>query len=119
MPRSLHLELLPGQTGSSDLLAEAEGGLYFPLVSRGTLDPLSGEVEVHFPYGRRISGGQLSDYVGPCHLRGTVATLLQAVTAVGSDQEFAGAGWCAKGGHRLAVWATCPALRLEGPEVKA
>jgi TldD protein len=119
VPRSLHLELLPGQTGSSDLLAEAEGGLYFPLVSRGALDPLSGEVEVHFPYGRRISGGQLSDYVGPCRLRGTVATLLQAVTAVGSDQEFAGAGWCAKGGHRLAVWATCPALRLEGPEVEA
>lgn len=117
VPRSLHLELLPGETDASDLLAEGDGGLFFPLVSRGTLDPLSGEVEIHFPYGRRISNGRAADFVGPCRLRGSVATLLQAVSAVGREQQFAGAGWCAKGGHRLAVWATCPSLRLEGLEV--
>ena len=111
------MELLPGETDASDLLAEGEGGLFFPLVSRGTLDPLSGEVEIHFPYGRRISNGLAADFVGPCRLRGSVATLLQAVSAVGREQRFAGAGWCAKGGHRLAVWATCPSLRLEGLEV--
>ena len=119
VPRSLHLELLSGETDSADLLAQGDGGLFLPLASRGTLDPLSGEVEIQFPYGRRISKGVAADFVGPCRLRGTVAALLQAVTAVGSEQEFAGAGWCAKGGHRLAVWATCPSLRLEGLEVAA
>ena len=31
----------------------------------------------------------------------------------------AGAGWCAKGGQKLPVWATAPALRLEAVTVEA
>jgi hypothetical protein len=55
--------------------------------------------------------------VGPCRLEGRVAGLLAAVAAVGARTETAGAGWCAKGGQRLPVWATAPAIRLEGVEV--
>ena len=61
--------------------------------------------------------GALAETVGPCVLRGRVADLLTRVAAVGSEARPAGAGWCAKGGQKLPVWATAPALRLEGVEV--
>ncbi len=116
-PRSFHLELVPGEHSRQDLLAEAEGGLYFAEVERGQLDPLSGELTLWFPYGRRIKNGSPGPPVGPCSLRGRVSDLLQKVTGVGSELRAAGAGWCAKEGVKLPVWATCPELRLEAVEI--
>jgi predicted Zn-dependent protease len=116
-PRSYHLELLPGEATAEDLLRDAEGGLYLPEASRGRLDPLSGAFTLSAPFARRIRSGVAADLVGPCRLRGTVADLLGRITAVGSEPRSAGAGWCAKGGSKLPVWATSPALRLEGVEV--
>ena len=116
-PRSSHLELLPGDTDEADLLAEADGGLYLPEASRGALDPLSGEFSLFLPFGRRIRRGGVSETVGPCVLRGRVADLLTRVTAIGRESRPAGAGWCAKGGQKLPVWATAPAVRLEGVEL--
>ncbi len=116
-PRSTHLELLAGETAEADLFAEAEAGLYLEEASRGHLDPLSGEFTLWFPYARRIRSGAPAEAVGPCQLHGRVADLLTRVTAVGNVSRSAGAGWCAKGGQKLPVWATAPALRLEGVEV--
>lgn len=116
-PRSSHLEVLAGETAPDDLFAGAEEGLYFAEASRGNLDPLSGEFVLQLPYGRRFRRGGLHEAVGPCSLRGRVSDLLTRVTAVGSESRPAGAGWCAKGGQKLPVWATAPALRLEGVEV--
>ncbi len=116
-PRSSHLELLAGESGETDLLAQAGGGLYLPAVSRGALDPLSGELTLRLPHARRIRQGALAEPVGPCTLRGQVADLLARAAAVGREAVPAGAGWCAKGGQRLPVWATAPPLRLEGAEV--
>lgn len=116
-PRSSHLEVLPGGTDEADLLAEADEGLFLPEASRGSLDPLSGEFVLRFPFARRIRRGALAETVGPCALRGRVADLLTRVTAVGAEVRPAGAGWCAKGGQKLPVWATTPALRLEGVEI--
>jgi predicted Zn-dependent protease len=118
-PRSTHLELLPGDAAESDLLAQANGGLHLPAASRGGLDALSGEFTLHFPHGRRIRRGALAEPVGACILRGQVADLLTRATAVGRETVAAGAGWCAKGGQKLPVWATAPALRLEGVAVEA
>lgn len=116
-PRSSHLEILPGETSEADLLAGADEGLFLPEASRGSLDPLSGGFTLHFLYARRFRRGALADTVGPCVLRGHVADLLTRVTAVGSEARPAGAGWCAKGGQKLPVWATAPALRLEGVDL--
>jgi predicted Zn-dependent protease len=117
-PRSSHLELVPGDGADDDLLAQAGGGLYLPAASRGTLDPLSGEFELRLPYARRIRRGALAEPVGACTLRGQVADLLTRVTAVGRQAVAAGAGWCAKGGQKLPVWATAPPVRLEGVAVE-
>jgi len=117
-PRSTHLELLPGDGAEGDLLAQASGGLYFAAASRGGLDPLSGELTLRLPHGRRIRRGALAEPVGGCTLRGQVADLLTRATAVGPQAVPAGAGWCAKGGQKLPVWATAPALRLEGVAVE-
>ena len=118
-PRSTHLELLPGDAAESDLLAQANGGLHLPAASRGGLDVLSGEFTLRIPHGRRIRRGALAEPVGACILRGQVADLLARATAVGRETVAAGAGWCAKGGQKLPVWATAPALRLEGVAVEA
>lgn len=116
-PRSSHLELIAGELSHQELLADAEGGLYLPEVERGMLDPLSGELILHFPYGRRIHNQLPGESVGPVRLRAQVSDLLENVTGVGQEVRAAGAGWCAKGGARMAVWATAPELRLEGIEV--
>jgi predicted Zn-dependent protease len=116
-PRSSHLELLPGEASEEDLLAGADGGLYLPEAGRGTLDESSGAFALHLPFARRIVRGGLGETLGPCVLRGRVADLLTRVAAVGRESYRAGAGWCAKGGQKVPVWATCPALRLEGVEI--
>jgi len=118
VPRSFHLELLPGEDGLDDLLADLRQGLYLPEVSRGRLDPLTGEFELEAPYCQMVIEGSLGDLAGPCRLVGRVADLLSSVNGVGSEVESAGAGWCAKGGVRLPVWATTPAIRLEIAEVE-
>ena len=107
----------PAQASESDLLAGTQEGLYLPEASRGALDPLSGEFALYLPYARRFRRGALAETVGPCVLRGRVADLLTRVVAVGAEAKPAGAGWCAKGGQKLPVWATAPALRLEDVEV--
>ncbi len=117
-PRSSHLELVAGDTADADLLAQAGDGLYLAAAERGSLDPLSGQFTLRLPYGRRIRRGALGEPVGACVLRGQVADLLARATAVGRTAVAAGAGWCAKGGQKLPVWATAPALRLEGVRVE-
>jgi len=116
-PRSYHLELLPGELAAAALLAEADGGLFLPAAESGSLDPLSGVFRLHFAGGSRVRGGELAEPVGRCRLLGRVADLLAAVVGVGDEARPAGAGWCAKGGQKMPVWATAPALLLEGVEV--
>ncbi len=117
-PRSTHLVLGSGEHSQTELLSKAEGGIYLPTASRGRLDPMSGDFQLEFPFGYRISEQTLGETVGKCRLRGHVSDLLHAVTGVGSEVRAAGAGWCAKGGVKLPVWATTPALLLEGLEVR-
>jgi TldD protein len=117
LPRTHHLELLPGEADASALLAAAEGGLFVPELDQGTLDPETGEVVLHAPCGRLIRDGVLAESCGPFRMRSSVPELLAAVVAVGDDAQAAGAGWCAKGGQRRAVWATAPSLVLAGMEI--
>jgi predicted Zn-dependent protease len=116
-PRSTHLELAPGELSRDELLADAEGGLYLPQAERGALDPLSGVFTLWFPWGRRIREARPGEPVGRCMLRGQVGDLLSRVTGCGREVRFAGAGWCAKDGVKLPVWATAPELRLDGVEI--
>ncbi len=117
-PRSTHLELLPGKLSRQELMADAEGGLYLPRAGRGHLDPHSGKFQVHFPYARRIQNQVAGELTGPCLLEGHVTDLLGAIVGIGREVRAAGAGWCAKGGVKLPVWATAPEIRLEGLEVR-
>ncbi len=114
VPRSGHLELLPGEAGLEELLGEAEEGLYVALATRGRLDPLRGDFSLEIPFARRLRDGVTGDFVAPFRLTGRVAELLDSVAGVGAEARFAGAGWCAKGGQRMPVWATVPALLLDG-----
>jgi predicted Zn-dependent protease len=117
-PRSTHLEVPAGDLSDADLLAEADGGLYITEADRGRLDPLTGAFELRLPFARRIRGGEIAEAVGPCRLRGTVGELLGRLTGVGDQSRAAGAGWCAKGGQKLPVWATTPSLRLANVKVE-
>ena len=117
-PRSTHLELPSGDTPEEELTTDAEGGLYATEARRGRLDPRTGAFQLDLPCARRIRGGAPADAVGPCRIEGTVADLLARITAVGSVSRPGGAGWCAKGGWKLAVWATAPAVRIEGVRIE-
>lgn len=117
VPRSSHLEMVPGEATLAELLEQAAGGLYVPFAARGRLDPLRGDFTLQIPFARRIEGGVLGDFVAPFRLAGRVAELLDAVTGIGDATRFAGAGWCAKGGQKMPVWATVPALLLEGVSI--
>jgi len=117
VPRSTHLELLAGSSSLEELVADCGQGLFVRELSRGHLDPLSGELWLDFPYARRIERGSIGDSTGPGRLAGSVAATLAGVRAVGGDTTFAGAGWCAKGGHRLPVWARAPSVLIGGLDV--
>ena len=114
VPRSGHLEMVAGEAALEDLLEAAEGGLFVPFASRGRLDPLRGDFSLHIPFARRVEGGAPGGFVTAFRLAGRVAELLDAVVGIGAEAGFAGAGWCAKGGQKLPVWATAPAVLLEG-----
>ncbi|MEM8930137.1 MAG: metallopeptidase TldD-related protein [Acidobacteriota bacterium] len=114
-PRSSHLELAPKSAGTADLMRD--GALYLGEASRGRLDPTTGELMLRFTHGRRIQDGAPGPVVGPLTLRGHVTDILERVDAVGTDVRTGGAGWCAKDGIRLPVWASAPGLRLDGVEV--
>ena len=116
-PRSHHLELVAGDLGTHELLAGAEGGLYFPEARRGHLDPDSGHFVLGFPYGLRIESGSPGPAVGPCSISGHVTEVLGHIEGIGRDARSAGAGWCAKSGIRLPVWSTAPAIRLAEVEI--
>ena len=113
-PRSSFLELVAGTHVEADLLADADQGLYLPEASHGLLDPLSGELALRFPYGYRIRRRGAAEPVGPCQMKGRLSEILGQVVAIGSEARPAGAGWCAKSGQKVPVWAAAPAMRLEG-----
>lgn len=115
-PRSTHLEVVAGPYELEELAADSDG-LWIPRADRGRLDPVSGQFSLSFPHARRLRSGQVAEPVGPCSLSGRVGDLLGTIRGIGKRAEAAGAGWCAKGGQKLPVWATAPALRLEGVRV--
>jgi predicted Zn-dependent protease len=117
VPRSTHLELLAGTATREALIADCGTGLHIEEFSRGTLDPLSGRLRLEFEHGREIEQGGLGSAVGPGAREGTAAGVLAGIQVVGADSRPAGAGWCAKGGHRMPVWATAPSLLLSGIEI--
>ncbi len=117
LPRTHHLELLAGTQSLERLLAAAEGGLLVTEIASGALDPRSGEVVLEAPGARRVRGGAAAEAVGRFTIRGQVTELLDGLVAVGELREGASAGWCAKERQRRAVWATVPALVVEGLEV--
>ena len=109
---------MAGELCFAELVEAAQDGFFFPLASRGSLDPLTGRFELSLEGGRRIRDGSLGDAVGCGWLRGTVSDLLGAIRGIGRERETAGAGWCAKGGVRLPVWATAPAILLDRRELE-
>ena len=119
VPRSHHLEVTPGESSHEELLAAAPGGLFVAEAEAGRLDPEAGRFVLEVPCARRIGAGDLAEPVGRFRLVGSVAEVLGSVAAVGRDVRPAAAGWCAKGGDRLAVWATAAGLLLEDVEVSA
>lgn len=117
-PRTVHLELLPGKESTEALLGLAEGGWWVPEIGSGALDADSGRFVLEAPFAQRISGGAAAECCGRMRLSGRVAELLAGVVGIGAEAAAGGAGWCAKGGERRAVWARVPAIAVAGLEVE-
>lgn len=119
LPRLHHVELLSGTANERALAEAANGGLYVPEIDAGTLDPASGRFVLRAPWGRRVDQGTLGELTGAFTVGGRVAELFSGLRALGNDPRPAGAGWCAKGGQRRAVWATAPSIAISGLEVNS
>lgn len=117
-PRVHHLSVLPGSTPWEAMLAAADGGWFVPEVTSGRLDPHSGVVEIVFGWGRRIEDGKVGATAGRFRLRMHLGELLARLALLGDTASFSGAGWCAKDGHRLPVWATTPPVLIKDVEVE-
>jgi predicted Zn-dependent protease len=118
VPRSTFLEMLPGEDSLEDLLSAAAGGLYFAEASGGRLYPHSDSFTLDFSYARRIGDkGQLGEVTSGCRVEGKVGEVLNSISGIGREVEVAGAGWCAKGGQKFAVFAAAPAIRIEHAKV--
>jgi predicted Zn-dependent protease len=117
LPRSHHLELLAGEATEERLLELVAGGIEIVEIAAGALDPATGELALEVAGARRVRGGAPAEPVGPFRVRGHLAALLGGVVAVGAERSSAGAGWCAKGGQRRAVWATAPSIVVAGLQV--
>lgn len=118
LPRTVHLELLAGEHDDAALAGLAEGGIAVAEFSHGGFDPQSGRFWLDAPGGRRLRGGEPADALGAFRVTGRLTDLVGGVVGVGAERVAAGAGWCAKGGQRRAVWATVPAIVIEGLEVR-
>lgn len=116
-PRTHHLEVLAGGADAAALAEAAQGGLRVDEIAAGRLDAESGRFVLEVAAGRWIRGDRSGEPLGPFRIAGRVADLLGGVVAVGAEVECAGAGWCAKGGERRAVWARTPALVTTALEV--
>ncbi len=116
-PRSYFLDMLEGSTSNEALLSGE--GLWLDQIVRGSLEPITGLVTLVAACGRRFDNGSLGERVGLTVVRGSLADLLSSVSAVGAIRAEGGAGWCAKGGQRMPVWARCPSLRLDQIQVQA
>lgn len=112
-PRSTFLEVPEGSSPSGDLVEIVGEGLLITAVDRGALDPTSGRFVLDLPGARRIRAGTVAETLGPCRLVGRVADLLAGISTIGDRATLAGAGWCAKDGQLLGVWARTPALVIE------
>ena len=111
-PRSTCLHLLPGEGRLVDALSE-KPGIYVDQVDAGSLQPLTGAVRLEVGCGRAFENGELTDRLAPFVVVGHLANLLESISLVGADLAECGAGWCAKNGQRLPVWANVPFLRIE------
>jgi predicted Zn-dependent protease len=118
LPRTVHLELLPGVATEDELFALADGGWWVPEIGSGALDPDSGRFTLEAPFARRVTGGAPAETCGRLRLAGRVPELLAGVVGIGAVAAAGGAGWCAKGGERRAVWARVPAIAVAALEVE-
>lgn len=113
-PRSTFLEVPAGGSSFEDLLGLVGEGVLVSHVDRGSLDPTNGRFVLDLPGCRRIRSGTPAEMLGPCRLVGQVAGLLAATAGIGREPQLAGAGWCAKDGQLLGVWARTPAIAFVG-----
>ncbi len=117
-PRIHHLSVLPGAASWPELLKASEGGLFVSEVKSGRLDAETGLVEIVCGWGRSIHDGKVGDSVGCFQFGLHLAELLARVAELGDIATFSGAGWCAKNGQKMPVWATTPPVLLEDIEVR-
>ncbi|MEL7060820.1 MAG: metallopeptidase TldD-related protein [Acidobacteriota bacterium] len=119
-PRSSHLELIPeAEPTLTATPAEALGdGLIVSRVERGRLDPATGHLRLMIPRAMQVAGGTIVGATGPFAIVGHVAEVLGTIAGTGAEAVASGAGWCAKHGRRLPVWATTPAVFCRGLEIR-
>jgi len=92
-----------GETPVSDLIKQADNGIYLAKISSGMEDPKGWGIQVTCLYGKEIKDGKLTDRMfAPVVITGYVPDMLNSVTGVGDDMDLGG-GLCGKGHKEWAL----------------
>jgi predicted Zn-dependent protease len=113
MPRMTNLVMAPGTDDPAEMLRGVGRGLYVERLGRGQVDPRLGRFRLEVECGRLIESGRATRPVHGGYLVGGCLDLLEAIDAVGSDQQVdPGAGVCIKEDQIVPVGQVFPSLRV-------
>ncbi len=116
-PRVSNL-VVRGGTGDPDTL-RAEADIEVASLSGGTVEPRTGLVSLAVRSASTLRRGRRAEALAPFEIRGTVAALLAAVTALaGPGEASAEPGWCSKDGEVVPTGAVAPWALLSGVEAR-
>lgn len=104
----------PGASDKAEMIAGVERGVYLRMAESGMEDPAGWGIQVTAHYGEEIVDGALTGRLfSPVGITGYVPTLLQSISAIGSDFELT-PGTCGKGHKEMVPVASGgPHLRMK------
>jgi TldD protein len=105
--------LMPGQTLPEDIIRSVDRGLYVVDLSGGQVDITSGQFVFSTSEAYLIEQGRITRPVKGASLVGDGLTVLQQISAVGSDWSLdPGLGVCGKSGQSVPVGVGQPTVKV-------
>lgn len=113
LPRMTNTFLMPGETPPEEIIRSVDRGLYVADLSGGQVDITSGQFVFSTSEAYLIEQGRITRPVKGASLVGDGLTVLQQISAVGSDWSLdPGLGVCGKSGQSVPVGVGQPTVKV-------
>lgn len=111
LPRMSNTFVLPGKTGTGEMLQQVKRGLYVKKMGGGEVDPTSGDYVFYVTEGYLIENGKIGSAVRGATLTGNGPETLRDIAAVG-EKYCLEPGICGKSGQSVPVTDGQPTLLI-------